>query len=138
MKTKITVETTVKANIDKVWNSWTLPEHIIQWNSASNDWHTPSAQNDLRVGGRFIYRMEAKDKSMGFDFGGVYTEVIVHRRISYSLGEDRSVDVDFIAGDDSITVSETFLADETHPIEAQKAGWLSILENFRKHVESNH
>ena len=94
-KTKITVETTVKAPVEKVWDYWTKPEHITQWNHASDDWHSPRAENDLRAGGKFSARMEAKDGSMGFDFGGVYDEVKEYEHIAYTLGDDRKVVVDF-------------------------------------------
>src|SRR5436190_3305443 len=93
--TRITIETTVKAPVEKVWSFWTKPEHITKWNNASDDWHTPFAENDLRVGGRFLSRMEAKDGSFGFDFTGVYTEVKTNQLISYTIGDGRKVKVTF-------------------------------------------
>ncbi len=136
MSPTITVETTVNAPVETVWAAWTEPEHIVKWNAASDDWHTPSAQNDLRVGGKFRCRMEAKDKSMGFDFEGEYTEIIPHQKIAYSMGDDRNVVVEFVAESSSTTVRETFTAEPTHSLEDQRAGWQSILENFRRHAES--
>lgn len=136
MNTKITVETRIKAPIEKIWAAWTQPDHIVQWNAASDDWHSPRAENDLRVGGRFNYRMEARDKSMGFDFEGKYTEIIPHRKIAYSMDDDRDVVIEFMNEGDYCKVSETFVAEETHPLDVQRAGWQSILDNFRRHVES--
>lgn len=137
MSTRITVETTLNAPLETVWAAWTGPEHIVKWNAASDDWHSPTAQNDLRVGGRFNYRMEAKDGSTGFDFEGRYLEVVPQRRIVYSMDDDRNVIVEFTpAGNGSTKVTETFAAESVHPVEMQRAGWQSILDNFRKHVES--
>jgi uncharacterized protein YndB with AHSA1/START domain len=136
-RTKITVENTVKAPVQKVWQYWTAPEHITKWNNASDDWHSPSAENDLRAGGKFSARMEAKDGSMGFDFAGVYDEVKPHERIAYTMGDGRRVTVDFKANGNETEVSETFEAEDTHSIEMQRGGWQAILDNFKKHVESN-
>jgi uncharacterized protein YndB with AHSA1/START domain len=133
---KITVETTVQAPVAKVWECWTEPKHIRQWNNASDDWHTPHAENDLRVGGKFLSRMEAKDGSFGFDFGGVYDDVQLHERISYTIGDGRRVDITFTGGGERTTVVETFDAEQTNPIEMQQAGWQAILDNFKKYVES--
>lgn len=133
-RTVITVQTTVNAPAAKVWEYWTMPEHITQWNSASPDWHTPRAENDLREGGRFTARMEAKDGSMGFDFSGVYTKVKAHELIAYTLGDDRKVSISF-AGDDAVTVTESFEAEEVNSIELQKGGWQAILDNFKKYTE---
>src|SRR6478672_10793606 len=104
----ITVETTVAAPIGKVWEYWTEPTHIKKWNNASDDWHTPQAENDLRVGGKFSARMEAKDGSFGFDFGGVYDEVVTNKRIAYTLGDDRTVEIDFTETADGVHILETF------------------------------
>ena len=136
-KTKITVESTIKAPVEKVWRLWTTPEHITRWNSASEDWHTPRAENDLRVGGKFFSRMEARDGSFGFDFGGVYDEVKKNERISYTMGDDRKVVVDFSANGNETRVVETFEAETTNSIEMQKGGWQSILDNFKKYAETN-
>ena len=136
-KTQITVKNTVKAPVEKVWQYWTAPEHITKWNHASDDWHSPSAENDLRTGGKFSARMEAKDGSMGFDFAGVYDEVKPHQRIAYTLGDGRKVKVDFTSNGNDTDVSETFEAEDIHSIEMQRGGWQAILDNFKKYVESN-
>jgi uncharacterized protein YndB with AHSA1/START domain len=136
-KTRITVETTVKAPIEKVWEIWTSPQHIIQWNAASEDWHTPSAENDLRVGGKFSSRMEARDGSFGFDFGGVYDEIVTNKRIAYTLGDSRKVEIDFTDNGDTTKIVETFEAENTNPVEMQKGGWQAIMNNFKKYTETN-
>lgn len=136
-RTRITIETTVNAPIEKVWNYFTEPEHITKWNNASDDWHTPSASNDLRVGGNFVYRMEAKDGSFGFDFGGVYESVDQNEYIEYTIGDGRNVKVNFFAQGNKTNVVETFEAEDTHSIEMQKGGWQAILDNFKKYTESN-
>jgi len=135
--TKITVETTVKAPVEKVWKIWTLPEHITKWNAASDDWHTPSAENDLRVGGQFKARMEAKDGSFGFDFGGTYDDVKTNELIEYTLGDGRKVIVHFTANGNETKITETFDAENTHSIEMQQGGWQAILDNFKKYAEAN-
>ena len=135
--TAITVQTTVNAPIEKVWKFWTEPGHIIQWNNASDDWHTPRAENDLRVGGKFSARMEAKDGSFGFDFGGDYTNVIEHKIIEYILGDGRKVKIEFSSEGDTTTVVETFDAENTHSAEMQRSGWQAILDNFKKYTETN-
>jgi uncharacterized protein YndB with AHSA1/START domain len=134
-KTLITVEARVNAPVAKVWKHWTTPADIIQWNAASDDWHTTSATNDVRVGGKFSARMEAKDKSFGFDFAGVYTEVRLHELLVYQLGDDRDVRVEFEAQGDATVVRETFVAEGTHSIEMQRGGWQSILNRFKDFVE---
>src|SRR6185295_11618551 len=116
----ITVESTVKAPVEKVWKFWTEPTHIKNWNNASDDWHTPSAENDLRVGGKFSARMEAKDGSFGFDFGGVYDEVKLHQVIAYTLGDGRKVNVKFAASGNETKVTETFEAEGTNSLEMQQ------------------
>ncbi len=135
MTNKITVETTVAAPIDQVWKAWNSPEDIKQWNAASDDWHTTQSVVDLRVGGVFSSRMEAKDGSMGFDFEGKYTKVIEHELIESAFG-DRALVVEFIPVDDGVTVRETFDAESTHSVEQQRNGWQAILTHFKKHVES--
>ena len=132
----ITVENTVNAPVEKVWTYWTEPQHITKWNNANDDWHTPFAENDLRTGGKFISRMEAKDGSMGFDFGGVYDDVLEHRLIEYTMGDGRKVKVSFTPVGNTTKVTETFDAEETHPHDFQKAGWQSILDNFKKYTEA--
>jgi uncharacterized protein YndB with AHSA1/START domain len=132
---KITVKTTVHAPVEKVWEYWTEPEHITKWNNASDDWHTPIAENDLTVGGKFHTRMEAKDGSFGFDFGGIYDEVKLNEIISYTLGDGRNVTITFKGQGDETEVIETFDAETTNSIEMQQAGWQAILDNFKKYVE---
>lgn len=133
----ITVETDVKAPIDKVWDYFTNPTHIIRWNNASDDWHSPKAENDLRVGGNFNYRMEAKDGSFGFDFGGVYDAVTENKYIEYTIGDGRKVKVSFDTTGDNTHVTENFEAENTHSFEMQKGGWQNILDNFKKYTEAN-
>jgi len=132
---KITVEALVRAPIAAVWQAWTTPADIVQWNTASPDWHTTRASVDLRVGGEFSSRMEAKDGSMGFDFAGTYTEVVDGQCLVARFG-DRELRVEFATGADGITVRETFDAETTHPVEHQQAGWQSILDSFKRHVEA--
>ena len=134
----ITVETTVHAPVDKAWHCWTAPECITQWNAASDDWHSPSASNDLREGGTFTARMEAKDGSAGFDFGGTYTKVVEHEQIDYTMDDGRTVSVAFDGHGDHTHVVETFDAETENSEELQRQGWQSILENFKKHVEAHH
>jgi uncharacterized protein YndB with AHSA1/START domain len=135
-KTSITVETVIKAPIDKVWKNWTNPEAIIKWNNASDDWHTTEAVNDLRVGGKFSARMEAKDGSFGFDFYGFYDKVITNELIEYTLGDDRKVKIIFTKQGNNTQIIETFEAENTNSIELQKGGWQAILDNFKKFTES--
>ncbi len=132
----ITVENTVNAPIEKVWRFWTEPEHIKKWNNASEDWHTPHAENDLRVGGKFVSRMEAKDGSFGFDFGGVYDAVEENKYIEYRLDDERKVKIFFTPGENETKVVETFEAENTYPIEMQRDGWQAILNNFKKYTET--
>ena len=135
-KTRITVQTTVNAPLPAVWDYWTKPEHITQWNAASDDWHTPWAENDLRAGGKFRARMEAKDGSFGFDFEGTYTDVQEHRYLEYTIADGRQVQVNFSSQGDTTYVVETFEAEDTHSIEMQQEGWQAIMDNFRKYAES--
>jgi len=134
-KTVITVYANINAPVQKVWKLWTDPAHIIKWNNASADWHTPRAENDLRVGGKFLSRMEARDGSMGFD-AGIYERVEPLKKIAYVLGDGRNVDVTFTENNGITEVSESFEAEEMNSIELQQAGWQSILDNFRKYAES--
>lgn len=136
-KTTITVETAITAPIDKIWQYWTDPEHIIHWNNASDDWHTPSSINNVMVGGKFKNRMESKEGGMGFDFEGTYTNVKLYEQIEYALADGRNVKIDFIKQGDAIKIIESFEAENTHPIEMQQAGWQSILDNFKKYLERN-
>jgi uncharacterized protein YndB with AHSA1/START domain len=132
---KITVENTVAAPIDEVWRAYTTPDDITKWNAASDDWHTPRASVDLRVGGAFTSRMEAKDGSMGFDFAGTYTKIIERKLIEYSFG-DRTAQVEFIPGPEGVAVRVTFDSESTHSIEQQREGWQAILNNFGRYVEA--
>lgn len=134
--TRITIESSIHAPIEKVWKYWTSPEHITKWNNASDDWHTPHAENDLRVGGKFLSRMEAKDGSFGFDFEGVYDEVIIHEKIAYSMSDGRTVDTTFIKQGDQTKVVSTFDAENQNSLEMQRGGWQAILDNFKKYVEA--
>jgi uncharacterized protein YndB with AHSA1/START domain len=133
----ITIETEVKAPIEKIWEHWNEPAHIVQWATASDDWHTTRATNDLKPGGQFVTRMEAKDGSMGFDFAGTYTNVVPMKKIAYKIGDGRNVDIDFISKDNGYRIIEKFEAEEENPIEMQQGGWQAILNNFKKNVESN-
>jgi uncharacterized protein YndB with AHSA1/START domain len=133
--TKITIEATINASLAKVWKNWTEPKHITQWNNASDDWHTPHAENDLRVGGKFLSRMEAKDGSFGFDFEGVYSEVIPFEKIKYGLEDGRQVVTFFTQNSETTTITTYFDAENENPIEMQKGGWQAILNNFKKYTE---
>jgi uncharacterized protein YndB with AHSA1/START domain len=135
-KNLITIESILQSPVEKVWESWTNPTHIKQWNNASDDWHTPHAENDLQVGGRFTSRMEAKDGSFGFDFGGTYTIVKPNEQIAYTLDDNRTVNILFSKEGTGTKVVETFEAESTNPLEMQKGGWQSILNNFKKYTES--
>jgi uncharacterized protein YndB with AHSA1/START domain len=135
-RTRITVETIVSAEPERVWDCWTLPEHIVRWNQASADWHTTRAENDLRVGGKFLSRMEAKDGSAGFDFWGVYDAVEPGKQLASTLGDSRKVIVTFEAVRGGTRVVETFEAEEQNAVELQRFGWQSILDNYRRYVES--
>ncbi|AQR96581.1 MULTISPECIES: SRPBCC family protein [Clostridium] len=134
-KEKITIKATVNVNVKKVWEYWTEPECIKRWNTASEDWHTTIAENDLRVGGKFLSRMEAKDGSFGFDFGGVYDEVELHKLISYTLGDERKVRIIFEENGNKTEITEIFEAESENSVELQKNGWQSILDNFKKYSE---
>jgi uncharacterized protein YndB with AHSA1/START domain len=135
--TFITIEATVNAPVTKVWEYWNQPQHITQWAFASPEWHTPRAENDLRAGGKFSSRMEAKDGSMGFDFGGVYDAVQTNEYIEYTLGDNRKVKINFTAVGDTTKITEQFEPENMHPAEFQKAGWQAILDNFKNYTESN-
>lgn len=131
---QITVETRVNAPIADVWRAYTTPEDIKQWNTASDDWHTTSSSVDLRVGGTFSSRMEAKDGSMGFDFAGTYTKIEEPKLIEYAIG-DRSGRVELIPGKDDVLVRVTFDAETENPVEQQRGGWQAILDRFARYVE---
>jgi uncharacterized protein YndB with AHSA1/START domain len=133
---KITIETLVNADLNAVWNAWNDPDDIKEWNAASDDWHTPSASVDLREGGRFSARMEARDGSMGFDFEGTYTRVVPRELIEYRMSDGREVQVEFTESDGGVRIRETFDAETENDPEFQRAGWQAILDNFARHVEA--
>ena len=135
--TKITIESIISASTKKVWDYYTLPEHITKWNFASDDWHCPKAENDLRVGGKLKSRMEAKNGSFGFDFEAIYDEVINHKKISYNLTDGRQVITVFENQNGKTKVTTTFDAETQNSVELQRNGWQAILDNFKKYVESN-
>jgi uncharacterized protein YndB with AHSA1/START domain len=134
---RITISISVEADMGRVWDYWTSPEHIMNWNFASDEWCCPSAKNDLKPNGKFSWRMEAKDGSMGFDFEGMYDIIIESKMISYTLTDNRKVDIEFTQNGKEVTVSETFDAEGTNSDELQRAGWQEILNNFKKCLESN-
>ena len=133
----ITVETSIAVPIEKIWEHWTLPKHIVKWNNASDDWHTPRAENDLQVGGKFNFHMAARDGSMGFDFNGTYTAVDLNKKIEYTIADGRHVKVEFIKHGKSYKIIETFEAEEMNTLELQRKGWQAIMDNFKKYTESN-
>ena len=135
MKKIITVGNTINAPIEMVWDFWTTPTHITQWNNASDDWHTPHAENDLQVGGKFLSRMEAKDGSFGFNFIGTYDEVEENKVIVYTLEDGRKVKVTFVDERNVTKVIESFEAEDENSVELQQGGWQAILDNFKKYVE---
>lgn len=133
----VTIESTVNAPVEKVWNYWTAPEHITQWNSPHESWHSPHAENDLRVGGKFVARMEARDGSSGFDFGGIYDEVKANDTIRFTMSDGRRVHVQFTPEGNNTKIVESFDAESQNPVEFQKAGWQAILDNFKRYTEGN-
>lgn len=133
----ITVSNTVNAPVEKVWDYWTGPQHITKWCNASDDWHAPKAENDIRTGGKFSTRMEAKDGSFGFDFGGVYDKVKTNELIEYTMDDGRTVSIVFEANGNETRVTETFEAETENPVEMQRGGWQAILDNFKKYTEEN-
>ncbi len=135
---KITVETLVKATLDSVWQTWNNPDDIKQWNSASDDWHTTRSSVDLREGGKFSARMEAKEGSEGFDFEGTYARVVPQKLIEYQMEDGREVKIQFSEIEDGVLVRETFDAETENDPELQREGWQAILDNFARHVERVH
>lgn len=136
-KTIINITTTVKAPVEKVWECWTVPIHIMHWNNASDDWQTVWAENDLRAGGKFSYRMESRDSTMGFDFSGKYDKVESYRQIEITLDDDRKMQVSFVAEKNETRVMETFETEKINSLELQQKGWQAILNNFKKYVETS-
>lgn len=131
----ITIETQVRAPIETVWDAFTNPDAIKVWNAASPDWHTTRSENDLKVGGRFVSRMEAKDGSAGFDFSGVYDSVVINECIAYTMDDGRKVEVTFIPDDTGVRVVETFDPETENPHDVQRTGWQAILDNFKQYAE---
>jgi uncharacterized protein YndB with AHSA1/START domain len=134
-KIAITLHATINAPVEKVWKCWTSPEDIVRWNQASDDWHTTRASNDLRPGGRFNSRMEAKDGSMGFDFWGIYDHVVLHKQIDYTMGDGRKVTIAFSAQNGQTKIVETFETEDTNSVELQQTGWQAILDAFKDYTE---
>ncbi|MFV8371056.1 SRPBCC family protein [Flavobacterium sp. LB2P74] len=131
----ITVQDTINASIEKVWELWTAPEHVMKWNNASDDWHTPFAENDLKVGGKFKYTMASKDGTMGFDFEGIYTNVVNPSLIEYEVVDGRKVKIIFESQKNGVVLIEKFDPETENSEEMQKNGWQAILDNFKKYVE---
>ena len=134
--TKITVQVTINADVKKTWDYYTNPKHIIKWNFADPSWHCPNAENDMRIGGTYKARMEAKDGSFGFDFWGIYNDIKPNEKVGISLGDDRKWDTYFSVVDGGVKVIEEFEAENENPVEMQQEGWQMILNNFKKYVES--
>lgn len=137
MNKSITIQSDISADINKVWSYWTEPQHITHWAFASDDWEAPFAENDLKVGGKFTTRMSAKDKSAGFDFNGVYTDIKEHELIEYDMEDGRKVSINFLQIPDGVRVIETFDMEHENSEELQRTGWQAILDNFKKYVEGN-
>lgn len=135
ISTNVSIEVNIKAPINIVWDAWNNPEHVVRWNHASVDWHSPSATNQFYVNGKFVYRMEAKDGSFGFDFSGTYLEIHEFRLVVTKLDDNRMVRTEFIESDDNVKVVETFEVEEDNSIELQRQGWLAILTNFKLYSE---
>lgn len=133
---KITIQTAIAADKEKVWDYYTLPEHVTGWNFADPSWHCPSASNDLRPGGKYVARMEARDGSFGFDFEAVYLDIQLHDHFTYEFG-GRQATVTFKESGDSTVVTVSFDPETEHPVEMQKNGWQAILNNFKKYVEES-
>jgi Uncharacterized conserved protein len=133
---KITVESVAAAKLSDVWDAWNNPADIMKWNSAQDDWHTTSSTVDLREGGKFTSRMEAKDGSMGFDFEGMYTRIVPHETIEYRMSDGREVKVEFVERAGGVLVRETFDAESENPPDLQRQGWQAILDSFSRHVEA--
>ena len=134
----ITVQCTVNASLEQAWDYFTLPEHITQWNFASDDWHTPKAENDLRVGGTYFARMEAKEGSFGFDLIGIYDEIVYQKLLAYHLEDGRKVRVEFMSNESSTEITETFDAETENSKELQRGGWQAILDNFKRYAEKSN
>lgn len=136
MNTNITVEVTINASIEKIWECFTTPEHITKWCHASDNWCAPSATNDLKVGGKFNTRMESVDGEFGFDFNGIYTVVEEYKNIEYTIEDGRKVQITSVKNELGYKVIETFEPENENPLDMQKSGWQAILDNFKKYTES--
>lgn len=136
-KTKITIEADIQASVSKVWEIWNDPAQIVVWNVSSEGWHTPKASHELKPGGRFVFTLAAKDGSMSFDFSGTYDQVIPNELLTYTLDDERKVEVLFKNLGERTRVVQTFEAENTNPVELQRAGWQNILNSFKKYVESH-
>lgn len=132
----IVIKAEVKTSLEKAWEFWNSPEHIIHWNFASDDWHCPKASNDLKVDGKLIATMASKDNQMSFDFSGTYLEIIPQKKIVYVLDDGRKVQIDFETKNDLVLITESFDPEQTHSLEMQEAGWQAILNNFKKYCEN--
>ena len=132
---KITVEATIEKDRKKVWKLWTSPEHITKWNQATEDWMCSKAENEVREGGKFVYKMEAKDGSFGFDFSGEYTEVEEEEKLVYALEDGRTAEVKFSEEDGKTTITEIFEPESENPVDQQKQGWQGILNSFKNYAE---
>ncbi len=137
MSNKIKIAATINADVKKVWEYYTSPEHITKWNFADPSWHCPNAENDMKVGGKYRARMEAKDGSFGFDFEATYNSIVAGKSFTYTMPDNREVSVDFVNVNDKTGINIIFDAENQNPIEMQKAGWQSILDNFKKYTETN-
>lgn len=137
-KIKITVVANIQSTVDTVWKSWTDPNDIVNWYFASEDWHCPKAENDLKVGGKFLFQMEANDGSFGFDYEGIYTAIKTNELIEYVLADDRKIRISFTSVGTEIIITETFDAETENPVEMQKNGWQAILDHFKKYTEKNY
>jgi uncharacterized protein YndB with AHSA1/START domain len=135
-KILITVQATINAPIDHVWSVWTQPGHIVKWNNASPDWHTPKATNDLRTGGKFVFTMAARDGSVSFDFEGIYTNVKLNQLIEYTMADGRVAKIQFSDNGESTNITESFEAETENTEELQRGGWQAILNNFKQYAES--
>ncbi len=133
----ITVSTSIHTSLEKGWDFWTNPRHIVNWNFAGEDWHCPRAENDLQIGGKLNYRMEAKDGSFGFDFEAVYTNIIDLQLIEYNMEDDRKVIISFEKQENGFSITEKFDPENENPVEMQQQGWQMILDNFKKYLEAN-
>lgn len=137
-KPVITVSNRLNMPVEAVWKYWTEAEHVVRWNHASDDWHTTRAENDLRKGGQFLYRMEAKDGSFGFDFYGEYMKVVKYATIESKLGDGREVSVSFTGQGDATDLVESFEAEGQNSLELQRSGWQAILDNFKRYAEDSY